>query len=111
MRTKDLLGQRFGRLVVLKRIGQVGQTRACHWRCQCDCGATPIVSGANLRRGNSLSCGCLRNEIHAARFRLQQESKQKEDFINESDRLEQFLVARYNNPLRPVYDDPINFED
>ena len=58
---KDLTGQRFGRLVVVreseKRInGCVG------WECVCDCGETTIVSGVHLRRGKTKSCGCWRKE-------------------------------------------------
>lgn len=28
------------------------------WRCKCDCGTEKIVSGGNLRSGQSQSCGC-----------------------------------------------------
>ena len=28
------------------------------WACECSCGNKKIVSGSNLRRGDSLSCGC-----------------------------------------------------
>ena len=30
------------------------------WKCKCECGGSPIVSGRNLRTGNSKSCGCTR---------------------------------------------------
>lgn len=33
------------------------------WLCQCECGRTVIVSGANLRNGHIKSCGCYRSEI------------------------------------------------
>jgi hypothetical protein len=49
----DLLGQRFGKLVVLKKY--VGG--AC--LVQCDCGATKNVLGSNLRLGFIKSCGCI----------------------------------------------------
>lgn len=55
----DLTGQRFGRWLVLNKTNRrvAGQLL---WRCRCDCGAESDVSGANLRRGLSLGCGCAR---------------------------------------------------
>lgn len=32
------------------------------WECVCDCGATALVTGGNLTRGITRSCGCLRKE-------------------------------------------------
>lgn len=57
----DLSGERFGRLVVIKRIG----TRATHplWLCKCDCGNYAEVTTANLRSGASTSCGCYKVEV------------------------------------------------
>lgn len=31
------------------------------WLCECQCGTQKIVTGGDLRRGQSLSCGCLKN--------------------------------------------------
>ena len=53
----DLTGQRFGRLVVVRRYDKT------RWLCQCDCGNEKIVIGHNLRRGHTKSCGCYREEV------------------------------------------------
>ena len=58
---KDLTGQRFGRLTVIKaeeerKNGQVV------WECKCDCGNTVSVRGGHLRNGHTISCGCLTKE-------------------------------------------------
>lgn len=58
----DLTGQRFGRWTVLSRA-ESNKWRATRWLCQCDCGKTKIVVGSSLRRGLSLSCGCLHDEL------------------------------------------------
>jgi hypothetical protein len=55
--------QRFGRLLVLERAPAVPGTHDTRWVCRCDCGASVIAYGGNLRRGRSRSCGCLRAEV------------------------------------------------
>jgi len=58
----DITGQRFGRLVVLRRsANQFGTTNA-HWICRCDCGGQVIVSRPNLKSGHTKSCNCLQRE-------------------------------------------------
>ena len=56
MPRKDLTGQRFGRLTVIRRHDKVnGYFR---WECACDCGTMKIVSSPSLH-GGARSCGCL----------------------------------------------------
>lgn len=59
MRKFSLVGQRFGKLVVVEPSYKRSNHRT--WRCQCDCGKfiTTPTSGT-LRRGNTTSCGCSR---------------------------------------------------
>lgn len=56
MTLKDETGKRYGKRKVIRRSGSIGRNAA--WLCRCDCGTEQRVSGANLRRGNSQSCGC-----------------------------------------------------
>jgi len=60
-RLRDLVGQRFGRLLVIGRAANKG----CHvgWLCQCDCGEMREVVSSNLSRRHSMSCGCLCSEM------------------------------------------------
>lgn len=63
-RAAQLMGQRFGRLVVTERLPNV---RGCtRWRCVCDCGASTQTASAELLRGDAQSCGCLRRERNLA---------------------------------------------
>lgn len=55
---EDLKGQRFGYLVVTKRVGTSKNRRAL-WRCKCDCGKSTTVPSIDLKSGNTKSCGCL----------------------------------------------------
>lgn len=61
---KNLIGQRFGRLVVLKDSGK--RTRGDHggviWTCKCDCGTILDVASSSLVAGDTRSCGCLLKE-------------------------------------------------
>jgi hypothetical protein len=58
---RRLEGQRFGRLTVLSRSAHQPHHNAC-WTCRCDCGKTVRVTGNNLVRVVTRSCGCLRQE-------------------------------------------------
>ncbi len=62
---KDLTGQKFGRLQVL-RINDRVRT-FIRWKCLCDCGNTTCVVGTSLTRGTTKSCGCLANELTSNR--------------------------------------------
>ena len=50
-----LVGERFGRLVVLSRHGD-----KC--LCHCDCGKDKEIDSRNIINGCELSCGCLRSD-------------------------------------------------
>ena len=56
---KDLLGMRFGRLVVIEMLYDSRPTRC---RCVCDCGKETVVIGTGLTGGKTQSCGCLQSE-------------------------------------------------
>lgn len=56
-RVKDLSGERFGRLVAVRHLGQVGKKAL--WQCRCECGAETEAIGSNLLVGQTRSCGCL----------------------------------------------------
>lgn len=62
----DLVGKRFGRLVVLKRADDYftkSGKKIKYWECVCDCGNKKNVRHANLQSGQTSSCGCLHKEI------------------------------------------------
>lgn len=63
----DMTGRRFGRWLVTSRAANLNGQWA--WHCHCDCGSIGVVRGNPLRRGASLSCGCLAAELAGARNR------------------------------------------
>lgn len=55
----DLVGKRFGSLVVIERAPQKSKGNTT-WKCRCDCGETRDIQGGALIAGITSSCGCLR---------------------------------------------------
>lgn len=53
---KDLIGQRFGKLIVFDDVPPNSK------KCKCDCGNIVIVKTDNLSSGNTQSCGCLKSK-------------------------------------------------
>ena len=60
----NLIGKKFGRLMVVSALPSKGGKR--FWKCLCDCGGTTISSSAHLRSGHTKSCGCLGCERSSA---------------------------------------------
>jgi hypothetical protein len=52
----DMAGRTIGQWTVLRQNGNAPRGGAL-WFCRCSCGEERTVSAANLRTGNSLSCG------------------------------------------------------
>lgn len=63
----EMIGKTFGRLVVTEEAGRSKKMEVL-WRCVCECGNEIVAGGVNLRRGNTKSCGCLRNDTASAMF-------------------------------------------
>lgn len=57
---KDLTGQKFGKLTVLRDSGKRDKTNHVLWECQCSCKDKNIVlvTTSNLKDGGVQSCGC-----------------------------------------------------
>ena len=81
----DLTGQRFGRLVVVEESKKTNKRKGIFWNCLCDCGIEKVVYGAELRSGDTKSCGCFQRE----------RSK-------ESDNIEMTKISALNSKLSKV---------
>lgn len=66
----ELVGQRFGKLIVVKKVGTkrvgIAQKPKSLWLCKCDCGNEKVVLRSSLITGNTKSCGCLELETKRA---------------------------------------------
>jgi hypothetical protein len=65
MKKLDLVGQKFGRLTVLRGAVAIGGRSA--WECQCDCGIMKNIKTEELRGGGTKSCGCWNQEQRSKR--------------------------------------------
>lgn len=72
----DLSGEKYGRLLVIKRVGS--RRNRSLWLCQCDCGNYCEITSNDLRTGNNKSCGCLNIEKI-----IQRNTKDARDFTGE----------------------------
>lgn len=59
---RDLVGLRFGRLLVLEDSGERTSCGGVKYRCLCDCGNHSITARSELINGRATSCGCYRIE-------------------------------------------------
>lgn len=75
----NLVGQKFGRLVVLRREGSDKHQKST-WFCECECGNTKVVSRQCLKIGKTKSCGCLDKE-HREAFVRQNTKHGKTDTV------------------------------
>lgn len=71
LKIKDLTGEVFGKLTVMKKHDKRDQNNRILWDCLCECGKKCIINGNHLTRGSrggsgipTRSCGCLRNNAH-----------------------------------------------
>lgn len=53
---KDMLGQKFGSLTVVRQVES--RRKLAYWLCECICGNSIEYCGADLRAGKNTTCGC-----------------------------------------------------
>ncbi|MDF2535516.1 MAG: hypothetical protein K0R18_1675 [Bacillales bacterium] len=62
MRKRIELTGKFGRLTIIK-FSHIGSSGHVYWSCKCDCGNKLSVRGCHLVNGDTMSCGCLHDEL------------------------------------------------
>ena len=59
---QNIIGNKYGRLTVLKLHQRDEKTRQYYWTCLCECGTEVVVYGGHLKDGHTQSCGCLNSK-------------------------------------------------
>lgn len=72
---KEIIGHKFGKLIVLNTSGTRGNRGQIRYDCICDCGNTHTVSGESIRSGKSKSCGCNRYEYKPKTYNQNRENQ------------------------------------
>lgn len=68
MKSKINIGDRFGRLVVVKELKERKEGRKVY-KCLCDCGNYTNVRSKELLNGDTISCKCYRKEQVKKRYK------------------------------------------
>jgi hypothetical protein len=93
---KDITGQRFGKLIA-QEIYKGKKSNRKYWTCLCDCGNIIVVSGTNLRTGQTKSCGCMKKE-HMRNLNLTHDLSGSRIY-----HIHRGILARCFNPREPSY--------
>ena len=64
----NLLGQRFGRLLIIGESNKRNRDGNIYWICQCDCGTIKNISSQSLRRKATTSCTCFWKEKYKKEY-------------------------------------------
>jgi hypothetical protein len=65
-RAKNITGERFGKLVVLKQIAPTQKVKRTRVLCRCDCGKETEVNHWSVLSGHTVSCGCAKAGLFKA---------------------------------------------
>lgn len=96
--TKDLSGNVYTKLLVLKRDDQI--SNGVWYICKCECGNIKSIRANSLKQGSTKSCGCLQKEV-ASSFALPNNGSAKNK-----------LFYQYKNKARKKgYSFDLTFED
>lgn len=69
----DLVGQRFGKLLVISETTERSSNGSIKWLCKCDCGTEKVIAAKNLVGNKAKSCGCLNRATKNVRHGLSRE--------------------------------------
>jgi len=97
-KSKDLTGQKFGRLTAIKPVGK-SKSHNILWLCKCDCGNYHTTAAVYLNNGDCKSCGCLKRQM--AKDRTTKHGKKGTRIYI----IWQNIKRRCTNPNNPNYKD------
>lgn len=64
-KSKDLIGEVFGKLTVVEASEKRSSNGSILYRCSCECGGETYTTARYLKSGHTKSCGCTRKEKFA----------------------------------------------
>lgn len=61
-RITNIKGKKFGRLTAIEFV-EIDKFHRAIWKCMCSCGKECKVAYSSLKSGNTMSCGCIHDEL------------------------------------------------
>lgn len=92
---RNILGRKFGRLMVVEFAGIKKQKS--WWKCRCDCGEVRIVAAAKLLNGHTKSCTCLQRDTASRVMKTHGMSNTQMFWVWTT------MIQRCTNPKAPHY--------
>ncbi len=103
-KAREIAGERFGRLIAVKRV-MVRGAKNVMWKCACDCGGSVVAAAANLGKSTK-SCGCLARETASnllrGNTRMRRHHKSQSLEYNSWCGMKQ-RCSNKNSPKYPIY--------
>ena len=97
----DVLGQRFGRYLVIAKSDKRTKAMKQMVLCKCDCGTEREVVVGNLRSGLTTSCGCWKKvSTHANEVPMQKKCNQLFSLVSNQRKANDMLALHW--PLSTV---------
>lgn len=62
------IGQKFGRLTLLREVHIPAEHPRWDWVCRCECGNEVVARQRSVKSGHTKSCGCYHKDVQAARL-------------------------------------------
>jgi hypothetical protein len=100
MKKLNLVGQRFGNLIVQSE-DQIDNGKS-RWICLCDCGQKKSILACHLRSGKIVSCGCYRKQINSDLHRTHGQAPKNQKRTRTYTTWASMLM-RCNNPNHQFY--------
>lgn len=92
--SNDLIGKKFGKLLILEKTNNSNPNNGIIWKCQCDCGNICYKTTSSFHKNLINSCGCI--TLSKGCYEIEQILKfNKIDFIKEYKFIDCFSI----NPL------------
>jgi hypothetical protein len=95
---KDLSGNRYGMLTVIKRREDKENGEYTLYECLCDCGNTSFVRAGQLQTNQTWSCGCLRKSH--GELKIQRLLEENNIFYQEEYKFEDCINPKTSKSLR-----------
>ena len=103
----DLTGQKFGRLIALKKLGN-NKKGGARWLCVCNCGKEKIISSWKLRNGDTQSCGCIRVKYSKNQKIIKKREYQRKRYAalspTQKEKEKQYKIKYQNHATRDLKD-------